>query len=87
MDQATLKLVQRLEKHPHLRARMEAILDVAENSAEEFPTADAAELQLIKEVRNLGAESLETWAVSREKTSTQSYKQEHANASCHGKKN
>jgi len=73
MDQETLYLAQRLEKHPHLRARMEAILDVAENSAEEFPTADAAELQLIKEVRTLGAESLQTWAISRERTSTQSY--------------
>ncbi len=87
MDQETLNLVQRLEKHPNLRARIGAILDVAENSAEEFSTADAAELQLIKEVRNLGAESLQSWAESREGTSTKSYKEEHVDATCHGKKN
>lgn len=86
MDQETLHFIKRLEKHPNLRARMEAILEVAENTREEFATADAAELQLIKEVRTLGAETLESWAANREKTNTQSYKREHASATCHGKK-
>lgn len=85
MDQETLQLVKRLEKHPHIRARMEAILDVAENNADGFPSADAAELQLIQEVRKLGAESLQTWAEYREQSAVGTYKEKHSTVG-HGKK-
>ena len=85
MDQETLRLVKRLEKHPHIRARMEAILDVAENNADEFPSADAAELQLIQEVRKLGVESPQTWAEFREQSAVSVYKENHR-AVGHGKK-
>lgn len=55
-------LIKRLEKHPYLLTRLEAMLEVAENTTGEYELADDAEEKLFIEVRKLGNEMLQNWA-------------------------
>lgn len=58
-------LIKRLNRNPHIRARLEALLSVAENTSGEFKTADAAENALADGVRQMGKELLQDWATSQ----------------------
>lgn len=53
---------ERLKKHPELKARFEAILDVAEANGNGPDTADAVESRTLDEVRRLGNEVMTDWA-------------------------
>jgi hypothetical protein len=53
----------RLNQHPHLRERMETLLNVVENVAGDCTKAAAAEQAVIEELRNMGNEALQCWAV------------------------
>ncbi|MBA3715772.1 MAG: hypothetical protein H0W76_25545 [Pyrinomonadaceae bacterium] len=55
-------LVARLEKHPHVQARIGALLDVVENSSGDVAKADEAEQRVAEELRQLGHEALQAWA-------------------------
>jgi hypothetical protein len=55
-------LITRLNQHPHLRERMETLLNIVENVAGDCTKADAAEQSVIEELRNLGNEALQCWA-------------------------
>lgn len=59
-------LEERLRKHPALRARLEAILDMVEDEAGQFERADDAEEFLIHQLRGLGQEVLQEWATSEQ---------------------
>lgn len=63
----TAELVRRLERHPHLKERIKALLNVAENSSGLLERADDAEEALIVEVRKMGNELLQTWASTQAK--------------------
>lgn len=64
------KLLARLKKHPKLLARMEGLLAVVENAAGDIQKASAAEARVIEEIRQMGHESLSSWAANQvEKTS------------------
>jgi hypothetical protein len=52
----------RLNHHPHLRERMEPVLNVVDNVAGDCTKADAAEQSVIEEVRKMGNEALGCWA-------------------------
>jgi len=52
----------RLNKHPHLRQRVEALLDVVENTSGDCIKADDAEQYVIDELRKMGNETLSSWA-------------------------
>jgi len=52
----------RLNQHPHLRERMETLLNVVENVAGDCTKADAAEQAVIEELRNMGNAALQCWA-------------------------
>jgi hypothetical protein len=52
----------RLHHHPHLRERMETLLNVVEDVAGDCTKADAAEPAVIEELRTLGNEALQGWA-------------------------
>ena len=49
-------VAEHLECHPALKARMERILDVVENSSRDLRRADDAERQAIEELRQMGLE-------------------------------
>lgn len=59
-----LALLQRLNEHPVLRARVESLLGVVENAAGDLEKADAAERRVIEELRQMGNEVLTAWAES-----------------------
>lgn len=64
-SQISSTLATRLDKHPTLKARFEAILDVAENTHGDLISADEAERRAIEQVRQLGNEILHDWAEQR----------------------
>lgn len=57
-----LSIIKRLEKHPYLLTRLDAMLEVAENTNGAYDLADDAEEKLFVEVRKLGNELLQNWA-------------------------
>jgi len=56
------RFLTRLNQHPHLRDRIETLLNIVDNVAGECPTADAAEQAMIEELRKLGNAALQEWA-------------------------
>ena len=59
-------LEDRLRKHPALRARLEALLDMVEVESGQFERADDAEEFLISQLRSLGQEVLQEWATNEQ---------------------
>jgi hypothetical protein len=52
----------RLNQHPQLRERIEALLSVIDNEAGDYTTAHDTENQLIEELRKMGNDALHCWA-------------------------
>jgi hypothetical protein len=59
-------LEERLRKHPALRARLEALLDMVEDESGLFERADDAEEFLISQLRSMGQEILQEWATNEQ---------------------
>lgn len=55
-------LLNRLNGHPALRSRVESMLLVVDDEMGNLQEADAAEMQLIDQMRRMGQESLQAWA-------------------------
>ena len=55
-------LLERLNRHPHLRARVDSLLAVVEDAAGDCQKADAAERRVIEELRQRGNDALTAWA-------------------------
>ena len=85
-ENETKLLVDRILAHPGLKERVNAILDIAENTSGELITADQAEGKAIEEVQKLGKELLKEWAVQRHKHAMATAKNTHPNAKKHEKK-
>ena len=58
----TESLAERLQKHPHLQARIETLLGVVENTTGDAVKADEAEQRVAEELRQMGHEALQAWA-------------------------
>jgi hypothetical protein len=56
------ELLEKLKANPDLRERIECLLLAVEDESGELREADAAELRIIDEMRQLGRESLTAWA-------------------------
>jgi len=54
-------VAERLERHPALKARMERMLDVVENTGGDLRRADDAERRAIEELRQMGLEVMQDW--------------------------
>lgn len=68
LKNSDIEFLRRLNRKPHLKARMEALLNVAEAAVESGEmTADEVEIQLRQQVMNLGQDTLQSWAISKEK--------------------
>lgn len=85
-NKTEINLAERLRNHPILKSRVEAILDVAENTHGDLITADAAEQCAIEEVRKLGNEVLQDWAEERVLVSASELKNKEKNIVGNGKK-
>ena len=62
MSMSDEALLNRLNGHPELRKRVESMLLVVDDEMGNLQEADAAELQLIEQMRRMGQESLQAWA-------------------------
>ncbi len=62
MDLSDEELVERLKAHPELRERIGGLLLAVEDEQGDLRTADAMEMRLIEELRQMGRESLSAWA-------------------------
>lgn len=77
------KILEELRRHPVLMERVEAILKLI-NKGE--ATADQTEVMLVEELRRLGIDSMESWAVNAEEETAEEFKRENPDAR-YGKKN
>ena len=57
-----LVLCERLNRHPRWRARVESLLAVVEDAADDCEKADAAERRVIEDLRQMGHDALTAWA-------------------------
>jgi hypothetical protein len=88
MDDRKYSLDERLKSYPELRNRFYRILSIVEDSEEEIDKADEAEERVIEELRRLGQEVLQDWAVSKERQKVEKVKRtSNPKVSRHGKKN
>jgi len=78
--------ITRLNQHPHLRERMETLLNVVENVAGDCTKADAAEQSVIEELRHLGNEALHCWADRAVQKATATLRQQQPALRGNGKK-
>jgi hypothetical protein len=62
LSNETQGLEQRLKQYPELRAKIEAMLDIMENSGGDVEKAAEAERRIIEEMRPMGNEVLHGWA-------------------------
>lgn len=69
-------LLNRLNGHPELRSRFESILLVVEDEKGCLQEADAAEMQLIDQMRRMGRESLQAWATGQAAKASESVARE-----------
>jgi hypothetical protein len=52
----------RLQRHPELQAKFDALLDIVENAAGDTTKADEAEQRVFEELRQLGQQAIQAWA-------------------------
>lgn len=64
---STTDLIHQLDKHPQLKARIKALLDVVENAEGNVVRADEAEQRFIEELRLMGLEAMQAWAERKQK--------------------
>lgn len=62
LQAAVESLEERLKRYPDLKAKIEALLAVVENAAEDVDKANAAEQRMIEEIQQLGRAALQQWA-------------------------
>ena len=58
-------LLERLNQHPLIKARVERLLTIVENPSGESNLANDAEDQVIESLREFGKEMLQEWAKTR----------------------
>ena len=80
-------LESRLNRHPHLRARIEGLLDIIDNAGDDVEKASAAEQRIIEELRKMGNEALHCWAESQEHKKTEQLEQRDTEVNKRVKKN
>ncbi len=80
-------LEERLLAHPHLCERIEALLNVVENSASDVETADLAEERVMEEVRQIGHQALSSWAERQHQKQVELLRSDRPQVRQHLKKN
>jgi len=66
MSRKPPSLEERHDAHPHLKARIDALVAIVEDGEGEVKRADEAERRVIEELRRLGHEALQGWASGQE---------------------
>lgn len=79
--------LEKLDKHPRLKKRFNEILGIAENSSGKLITADDAEMKAIEEVRKLGQEVVQEWAITQHEKTVENTRKDNPRAKKDTKKN
>ncbi len=79
-------MVRRLNEHPQLRERVTALLLAVQDEEGDLKRADDAEERLTKELRRMGQEAMQAWAL-RQVSSTERELRAGGRAHREGKKN
>ncbi len=79
-------LLDRLNKHPELKERVESLLNLTENTQGDVIKVDEAERQTIEVVRQLGNEILHDWANRRIDVSVDQLRKKESGIEGNGKK-
>lgn len=66
-------LEERLKAYPELKAKMETMLSIIENSGGEVEKAAEAERRIIEELRQMGNEVLHSWARRQQQKKEEEY--------------
>jgi hypothetical protein len=80
-------LESRLNRHPHLRARIESLLGIIDNAGDDLEKASAAEQRVIEELRRMGNEALHCWGENQERKKTDQLQQSDTEVNKKVKKN
>ena len=80
-------VAQQLVKHPKLFERFKNMLAIVDNDEEGIISADAAEQQIIDEIRELGKDMMQSWAEQQSEKVSKNYKNKTQNIKHNGKKN
>ena len=73
VTQQEVQLIEQLRKHPQIAARVQKILEIAEDEDPQ-KTADQIEELLVEEVRRLGSATMHEWASQVEEKAGQNLK-------------
>ena len=82
----TKRLAEKLNEHPLLREQVEAILALVHSGDGPIRKADDVEELLVQEIRKLGKNAMETWAVGAEERSAAELQRDSPSARCFKKK-
>lgn len=82
----TKRLVEELCEHPHLREQVEAILKLVRSDDGPIRKADDLEELLVQEVRKLGRNAMQEWAICAEERSAAELQRDSPTARCFKKK-
>lgn len=85
LSQEDKELLNRMNRQPNLKKRIQSILSIAEDDGEGIVKADEAETRIIEEVRQMGNEVLTGWAESRAEQSEADFLVD-GDSVCSGKK-
>lgn len=80
-------LESRLNRRPHLKARLESLLDIIDNAGDDVEKASAAERRVMEELRKMGDEALHCWAENQEHKKNEQLEQSDTKVSKKLKKN
>ena len=86
MKQKDQIFLNRLNEHPELRERMEALLNMVDNETGNFTKANDAEQYAIDELRKMGNDILHCWAQKADKKSSENFREQNKTHHCDGKK-
>lgn len=80
-DSASHSLESRLNAHPELKAKIESLLSVVENTNGDLQSAHEAEQRVIEEMQKLGQSALQGWATQQNEAQRETFVR--ANAQAH----
>jgi hypothetical protein len=76
MNKKMLSITKKLERFPHIAARVEALFDIAENTYGDCKLANDAERKIIEELNKMGQEMLAAWGKEQETKKRKVYEED-----------
>jgi hypothetical protein len=85
-SKSDITFAQRISRYPSLKNRIELLMNIIDDSAGDCQKANAAEMRVIGELRQMGSEALHCWAEHNLERSSEDFSTAHSTAVKSGKK-